>query len=102
MQKTRVLAVAAAVALTLPALAWSGPGGNPEEWKAMREATFAEADANGDGALSPDEFATFKEQVHRKRAERRFQRADADGNGAVTLAELEAMPRHGHKKGGCR
>jgi hypothetical protein len=102
MQKMHVLAVAAAVALMVPALAWSGKGGNPEEWKAMRAATFAEADSNGDGALAPAEFATFKELVHRKRAERRFQRADADGNGVVTLAELEAMPRHGSRDGGCR
>ncbi len=103
MQKRHVLAAALAVALVVPTLAWSGKGEKSEEWKAMRAATFAEADADGNGSLTPAEFAAFKELVQRKHAERRFQRADADGNGVVTLAELEAAkPGHERRGGGCR
>ena len=94
--RKQLLSVVAIAAVAVPALAWSGRG-DSEEFKAARAATFAEADTNRDGALSPTEFATFKQLMHEKRAQRGFQRADADGNGAVTVAELEA----GKKGKGC-
>ena len=68
-------------------------------------ALFAQADTNGDGSLSPDEFRTFHQLVREKRAECVFQRLDANGDGKVTLDELNAAHaarrahRHGMKRG---
>jgi hypothetical protein len=88
--RTQSIWVAAAVAaLVMPALAWSQPPG--EEFQVDRAAAFAEADANHDGALTLDEFATFWQLMEQRRTARHFQHADADGNGTVTLAELDAM-----------
>jgi Ca2+-binding EF-hand superfamily protein len=50
------------------------------------EAVFADMDANGDGAVSEDEFLGAAES----RASDRFARVDADGDGGITLEELLA------------
>jgi hypothetical protein len=90
MHTQRFLVAAAAAALVVPALAWSHPP-DGADFQADRAAAFAEADANHDGALTLEEFATFTQLMEQHRAARHFQHADADGNGVVTLAELEAM-----------
>ncbi|MEM7004502.1 MAG: hypothetical protein AAF498_01365 [Pseudomonadota bacterium] len=87
------------------------------ESEARREAAFTDADANGDGVLSPDEITTFRaaERETRRMArqsrvfsrldlnedgfidadefavpgDRRFERADVDGDGIITQAEAE-------------
>jgi len=96
----KLLMVAAALALfAAPALAGTGRPSR-EEIAADRAAVFAQADADGDGALSPAEFETFQQLMRAKMTQRWFARADADGDGKVTAAELEAAgPPHGH---GCR
>jgi len=92
-----MLAGALALAAT-PALA-GGNGAFRQQFAQERAALFAQADADGDGALSPAEFQTFMQLVKQKMAEHRFARADANGDGKVTLAELEALPHPGR---GCR
>jgi Ca2+-binding EF-hand superfamily protein len=98
MKNFRNLAVAG-VLLALPAVSAAFPGrgfGDPAEFEAVRDEVFAEADANGDGALSITEFATFHELLRDRMEQKRFAALDADGSGGVTLAELEAMTgRHG-------
>jgi len=66
-----------------------------QQFAAERAALFAQADADGDGALSPAEFQTFVQLVKQKMAEHRFAKVDANGDGKVTLAELEAAPHPG-------
>lgn len=94
--RKHLLTVIAIAAVALPALAWSEPP-DPAARQAAVEATFKEADANGDGVLSPEEFVRFGQLMRENRAARRFARLDADGSGGVTLAELEAAKgRRGH------
>jgi hypothetical protein len=89
---TGALALAAAPA-------FAGGGAFRQQFAQERAALFAQADADGDGALTPAEFQAFRQLVRQKIAEHRFTRADANGDGKVSLAELEAAgPRHG----GCR
>src|SRR5262249_16569187 len=72
-----------------------------QQFAAVRAQAFAQADADGDGALSPAEFQTFMQLMKQKRAELRFAKADANGDGKVTLAELEAAhPGRGCHHGG--
>jgi Ca2+-binding EF-hand superfamily protein len=91
--KVGVFVLAAATALApLPVLAHEGPGGHGG-WQALQAempALFAQADANGDGSLSLDEFKTFKQLVTEKRTELMFQHLDANGDGKVTLDEINA------------
>jgi hypothetical protein len=92
-----MLAGALALAAT-PAFA-GGNGAFRQQFAQERAALFAQADADGDGALTPAEFQTFVQLVKQARMQHRFAKADANGDGKVTLAELEAAPHHG--RGGC-
>jgi hypothetical protein len=90
--------LAAALALfAAPALAGTGRPSR-EQIAADKAALFAQADADGDGALTPAEFETFRQLVRAEMAQHQFARADADGDGKVTPAELDAARQH-H---GCR
>jgi len=90
--------LAAALAL-LAAPAFAGPGRpTPDEIAANKAAAFKEADADGDGALSPAEFENFRQLMRAKMAERVFARADTDGDGKLTLEEIQAAHPH---RGGC-
>ncbi len=80
-----------------PVLAHERPG--REEIKAERAALFAEADADGDVALTLEEFKSFKQLVHRRMAERHFDAIDANDDGAVSLEELQAFRPRRHR--GC-
>ena len=90
--------VAALALLAAPAFAGSGRP-SADEIAAQKAALFKQADTDGDGALSPAEFETFRQLVRAAMAERMFARADTNGDGKVTLDELQAAhPFHG----GCR
>ena len=99
MTKHSLWVAAAMAALIVPVAAWADPP-DPAARQAAVQSAFAAADTNGDGALSPEEFATFRQLMQQQRAERMFQRLDADGNGVVTLAELQNAHKGWHK--GCR
>ena len=76
--------------LALSGAARAESGGPPAEVIAAEAAAFAEADANGDGTLSVDEFATFGPLMRAKLDALHFARLDANGDGALTPAELAA------------
>ena len=62
---------------------------------------FAQADADGNGALSAEELATFHTLMKQRKQSEFFTRADANGDGQLTLAEMQAArPPHGGCHGG--
>jgi hypothetical protein len=69
-------------------LAQSPP--SPAEMEAERAALFSQADADGNGTLSLEEFKTFESLVHDKMVERHFNQLDTNGDGGVSLEELQA------------
>jgi Ca2+-binding EF-hand superfamily protein len=89
-----------AAALLLASTTAFAEGG---DWQAKREAmqaqAFAQADADGNGSLSPQEFANYNTILQQQRGEHKFTRLDANGDGQVTLEELQAAPAHHH---GCK
>jgi len=98
MTKFKPVMLAAALSLlAAPVLACEGA--NREAMEAARTAAFAEADANGDGALTPEEFETFHAAMKARKAQLRFAKLDADGNGQLTAAELESHRGHRGKRG---
>ena len=100
MTKFRILALAGLMS-TLPVAASAFPGGDPAEFEAIREEVFTEADANGDGALSATEFASFHDLMRARMEASHFAKIDADGSGGITLEELEAAkPPRGGRGGG--
>ncbi len=58
-----------------------------------RKGEFAEADTNGDSALSAEELAARHEKIRARMAERRLTMMDTDGDGAVSAEEF-ARARH--------
>jgi hypothetical protein len=93
----RWMLVAASTLLAGSVLAAGRP--SREEIEADRAAAFAEADADGSGTLSLEEFKTFHTLMKARMAARHFQKADANGDGVLTLEELAAAGppcgRHG-------
>jgi len=82
--------------VAVPVFAGGGPGSGAD-FAADRAAAFAQADADGDGGLTPAEFQTYKQLLRQRMEQRFFSRLDTDGNGEVTQAELDAArPHHGH------
>ena len=72
---------------------------SPAEMDAKRAALFAEADFDGNGALSLDEFKTFESLFRDRMVEQHFNHIDANGDDAVSLEELQASgppPGPGH------
>jgi hypothetical protein len=100
MKKEHVLTAAMIGALAMPVAAWSKSPEHRAQMQAHRQQAFAEADANHDGQLSPDEFATFRRLMHERRQTHMFEKADANHDGEVTLAELDAARAQwrGHRK----
>jgi hypothetical protein len=102
MQATRWIAAAAlALAGATVVAAQNVPAERPtkEQREAVRAQTFAQADADGNGALSPDELTTFKTLLRQRYKGDHFARIDANGDGQVTLEEMQAA-RAG--KRGCK
>ncbi len=101
--------------LVLPAPLFAQGPPSPQEMQAERAAVFDEADTDGDGKLSPEEFRTFdallrqKMEQHFKEAngngaapprlpgmdpDRHFKQLDTNGDGVVSLDELQAERPH--------
>ena len=72
-----------------------------EQREAARAQAFTQADHDGNGVLSPQEFETFKTLMAQAHKRDWFSRADANGDGQVTLDELQAvhLGKHGCHKG---
>ena len=89
------MALLGATALPAAALA------NPADFAAARDKAFAEADADGNGVLTPDEFAAFHEALRHAFDAARFAKMDTNGDGVVSKDELAAAkPPHRHCGGG--
>jgi hypothetical protein len=76
--------------LLFPAAVLAQSPPSPAEMEAERAALFTQADADGNGTLSLDEFKTFESLVHDQMAERHFNKLDTNGDGVVSLEELQA------------
>ncbi|MCV3273077.1 EF-hand domain-containing protein [Roseobacter sinensis] len=61
----------------------------PEEIEAYRTALVTEVDASGDGALSIEEFDTLYRSLTRSRMVDAFQRLDANGDGQIAPEEMD-------------
>ena len=61
---------------------------SPAELEAGIAALHAEHDADGNGALSSDEFAALFAQITRNMAERPFKMLDADQDGQISAEEM--------------
>jgi len=97
MKKLLVLWVAAAVALGPAALAAGDPPAAdkqtaekaaPADKKVDYEKGFQRRDANGDKALSLEEFLAGKDQAQTAQLEGRFKKLDQDGDGTLSLQEF--------------
>ena len=90
----RLLLPSALMALTAAfALGGSAPATSSSpaaEVAAAEAAAFTKADANGDGKLTPEEFASYGALLRQKLDALRFARLDANGDGALTQDELSA------------
>jgi hypothetical protein len=87
MQKLGTWVVTVALALAAgPAFAC-----DPERAAVPADA-FDQADADGDGKLSPAEFESLEEVVKQQRVDARFARLDEDGDGQISAEEL-SLPR---------
>jgi len=103
MQAIRWIAAALVLAGATVVAAQNAPDDTMRQQRqAAREQAFAQADADHNGALNPQEFETFKTLMSQLRKQSWFARADANGDGQVTLDELGAahMGKHGCHKGG--
>ena len=102
MQAIRLIAGALALAgATVVAAQSVADRPTNEQREAARAQAFTQADADGNGALSPQEFETFKTLMSQLHKRDWFSRADANGDGQVTQDELQAahMGKHGCHKG---
>jgi Ca2+-binding EF-hand superfamily protein len=65
-----------------------------EEFENRQNARFKEADENGDGKVSHEEFTEFLEEERERRREMReqhmFNRLDSDGDGVISKEETSA------------
>jgi EF hand domain-containing protein len=73
---------------------------DPQQIAADQAQLFAQADADGNGVLSPQEFATFESLFRDRMRARHFERMDSNGDGGVSLAEVQAFRPWGHR--GCK
>lgn len=60
----------------------------PAEMEAGLQALLAKHDADGDGALSRDEFAALFAEMTGAASERAFRMLDVDGNGEISAEEM--------------
>ena len=70
---------------------------SPADFAAARDKAFAEADADGNGALTPDEFEAFHEAMRRAFEAARFSKIDTNADGVLSKDEVAAAkPPHKH------
>ncbi len=99
----RIVTTCLLIAFTCLALSVLVSGVAKAEEKARKKPDpakmFEKKDADGDGALTLDEFKKGMKDKQLEGAEKRFKRLDADGDGKVTLEEMKAgLAKMGQKK----
>ena len=68
---------------------------NQADFTAARDQAFTQADADGNGVLSPDEFAAFHDAMRRALEAKHFAKIDTNGDGVISHDELAAArPPH--------
>ena len=87
---------AALCLIAVPALACDAAKREAKE--AARAEALKAADANGDGALNPQEFQAFRETMEQQMTAFRFARLDTNSDGQVTADELAAGKHGRHGK----
>ena len=75
-------------AAALPAAARA----NQADFAAARDQAFTQADTDGNGTLSPDEYAAFHDAMRQAFEAKRFAKIDTNGDGAISHDELAAAP----------
>ncbi len=114
MKRTLILGTAGFAAAATALVAMAGPGGmgpplSIDEAAAHKAAMIKQADINGDGGVTLDEFKLPRRGPHGKqrdeqRAERHaehlpelFTRLDTDNDGSLSATEFESLPAVGHE-----
>jgi hypothetical protein len=75
-------------AAALPAAARA----NQADFAAARDQAFTQADADGNGVLSPDEFAAFHDAMRKAFEAKYFAKVDTNHDGVISHDELAAAP----------
>ncbi len=89
LQRISVMAALTIAALGSPVLG-SGSADPRADFAAAETAAFTEADTDGDGTLTLDEFTKFNELLRQKLDALRFNRLDTNGDGVLSKDELDA------------
>lgn len=84
--KTTLLVAAIAAGITLAASGAQARDGHGDRASRMQMPTFEQLDANGDGAVTPDEITAAMQAG----ASDRFAAADTNGDGGLSVEEMTA------------
>ncbi len=93
---TKLITRIALVALALGATAARADEAHRQAFEQARAAAFATADADGNGVLSPAEYAAFHDAMKAQLEQFRFNKLDTNGDGVVSLEEIQAGRMMGH------
>lgn len=92
---TKLLTRIAALTLVIGATAAVAQqdDGRRQAFEQARTTAFAQADADGNGALSPDEFGAFHESMKAQMEQHRFAKMDSNGDGQLSADEVQSGRR---------
>jgi len=77
-----------------PGRVWmGGRGGQGPNWQEMNTELFKALDTDGNGELSPAEFAKLHETAQKLMREQAFKRLDANGDGVLDKSEFPPMQK---------
>lgn len=98
---TTLITRIALVALALGATAAMADEAKRQAFEQARATAFAQADTDGNGVLSPAEFAAFHDAMKTQMEQFRFAKMDANGDGVLSIEEIQAGrgPRGCHHDG---
>ena len=109
MKKTMLIAGAAMIAVTIPAIAAHHEGSGDGHKMMMQDMTradveakvkdhFAKVDGNKDGAVTQDEMKAFREARRAKMQDAHFKKMDANGDGSISRDEFDTAHAARHDK----